>query len=333
MALSLFLIVLGFVLLIAGGEVLLRGAVGLATLARLTPAVIGLTVVAAGTSVPELAVSMIAAYQGSTDITVGNVVGSNIFNVLAILGLAALLRPLTLSGNTVRLEYPVLALVTLLCVVICEDGLVSRLDATLFIAIYIGFTVYLLSLVRQQVNEVEASEFRKEVGELTSGMRETPRLWVCVVFLAVGVALLAGGAHAVVTGAVDLARQLGMTERVIGLTIVAIGTGLPEVVTSLVSAYRGRDDIAIGNIIGSNLFNILGTLGLSAMASPLQVAPAISGNDNWWMLGVTLLLFPLMFTGRRINRWEGCLLLLVYAVYMALLLEIISPEHVRKVWP
>jgi cation:H+ antiporter len=326
MLLSVGLILLGLVLLVAGGETLLRGAVGLATLLRVTPAVIGLTVVAAGTSVPELAVSVIAAWRGSTDIAVANAVGSNIFNLALILGLSAAIRPLTITGNTIKLEYPVLVLVTLLCLVVCDDERISRLDATLFLAVYVAFTAYLVSLVRQQLTEKEVQEFRGEVKELgpppgpVAGIPPRAGVWISLALLVGGVALLGGGANATVAGAVELARLLGLTERVIGLTIVAGGTGLPEVVTSLVSSFRGRDDVAIGNIIGSNLFNILGILGLSALASPLPVPRGIIDSDNWWMLGITLLLFPLMATGLRINRWEGALLLGGYALYLGVLL-------------
>src|SRR5688572_24810622 len=167
MLLSVGLILLGFVLLVVGGEALLRGAVGLAALLRLTPAIIGLTVVAAGTSVPELAVSGIAAYQGKADIAVANVVASNIFNIAFILGMCALIRPLAITGNTIRLEYPVLALVTLLCLVLAQDGEINRLDAVLCLAIYVGFTAYLVLLVREQVTAAEARELKAEVKELT----------------------------------------------------------------------------------------------------------------------------------------------------------------------
>jgi cation:H+ antiporter len=317
---SVGLIALGLILLVIGGETLLRGSVGLATLLRLTPAVIGLTVVAAGTSVPELAVSGVAAYQGQTEIAVANVVGSNIFNIAVILGICALVRPLAITGNTIRLEYPVLALVTLMCLVIIQDGEVNRLDASLCIAVYACFTVYLVSLVRQQVTATEAAELRDEVRELTP-TENRPRAWVCLALVAVGVALLGGGAHATVTGAVGLARLLGWSERVIGLTIVSAGTGLPEVVASLVSSVRGRSDVAIGNVIGSNLFNILGILGLSALAAPLPVAPGLIASDAWWMLGVTMLLLPLMFSGFRVSRWEGLLLFATYGSYLWLLLS------------
>jgi cation:H+ antiporter len=313
------LIVVGIVFLVAGGETLLRGAVGLATLLRLTPAIIGLTVVAAGTSVPELAVSAIAAYQGKPDIAVANVVGSNIFNITVIIGLCALIRPVAIIGNTIKLEYPVLALVTMLAVVIAQDGAINRLDATLCVAIYVGFTAYLVGLVREQVTAAEAREIKAEVEELTPAP-SLPRAWSSLAFVAMGIILLAIGAQLTVTGAVQLARLLGWSERVIGLTIVAAGTGLPEIVASLVSSVRGRSDVAIANVIGSNLFNILGILGLSAMIEPLPVHSALFTNDFWWMLGTTLILFPFMFTGRLLNRWEGAILLIIYGVYLRLLL-------------
>jgi cation:H+ antiporter len=320
MLFTVLLILAGLFTLVLGGEALLRGAVGLATLLRLTPAIIGLTVVAAGTSVPELAVSGIAAAQNKSDIAVANVVGSNIFNITAIIGLCAIIRPMPITGNTIKLEYPVLVLVTFLCLVVCQDGHINRLDATLFLAVYLAFTAYLVSLVRQQVTATEAKEFKSEVQELTPSAAR-PRAWVCLALIGTGIGLLAAGAHVTVLGAVELAQRLGMTERVIGLTIVSIGTGLPEVVASLVSSVRGRSDVAIGNCIGSNLFNILAILGISGLISPLAVKPALVATDGWWMLGVTLLLFPMMFTARLIARWEGALLVAVYAAYLTFVLQ------------
>lgn len=320
MLLSIGLILLGILLLVGGGEMLLRGAVGLATLLNLTPAVIGLTVVAAGTSVPELAVSGIASVQGKTDIAVANVVGSNIFNIAVIVGMCALIRPIAIVGNTIRLEYPVLAIVTLLAVALSFDGEINRIDAILCLVIYVCFTAYLVSLVRGQMTTVEVQEMKAEVTELTPN-EKPPHRGICLALVAGGAALLAAGAHATVTGASDLARMLGWSERVIGLTIVSAGTGLPEVVASLVSSVRGRSDIAVGNVIGSNLFNILVILGVSGAIDPLSVPPGLIASDNWWMLGITLLLFPIMYTGRRVNRWEGLLLLAVYGVYLGLLLK------------
>jgi cation:H+ antiporter len=317
MLVSIGLILFGLTLLVVGGEILLRGAVGLATLAKVTPAVIGLTVVAAGTSVPELAVSVIAALRGSGDIAVGNVVGSNLFNVAFILGLAALIRPLSITGNTIKLEYPVLALVTLMYLAVAEDGRISRLDSVLFLTVYVAFTAYLVALVRGQMNEPETEGFRDEVKEIAKPDRTAPGAGLSLGLTAAGVLLLVIGANATVSGAVDVGRAFGLSERVIGLTIVAGGTGLPEVVTSLVSSYRGRDDVAIGNVIGSNLFNILGTLGINALIAPVSIPRAMIDGDNWWLLGVTILMFPLIFTGRRVSRREGALLLTTYAAYLA----------------
>jgi cation:H+ antiporter len=321
--LSIALIILGIVLLLTGGRTMLRGAVGLATLLRLTPGVIGVTVVAAGTSMPELAVSASAALQGKTDIAVANVVGSNIFNITVILGLCAVISPLAITGNVIKLGYPVLAMVTLLCVLVAQDGWVGRLDAALFLCIYVAFTLYLVALVRKQVSASEAQKLATEVKELTPAVPAAPhpRAWVCVALVAAGIALLGGGAHATVTGAVQLARLLGWSERVIGLTIVSIGTSLPEVAASVVSSVRGRNDVAIGNVFGSNLFNILAILGLTGLASPLPVQAALVSSDFWWMLGVTLLLFPLIFTARKMTRWEGALMLAAYGRYLSLLLR------------
>lgn len=320
MLIPILLVIVGLALLAGGGELLLRGAVGLASRMRLTPAIIGLTVVAAGTSVPELAVSLIASVEGQTDIAVGNVVGSNIFNVVFILGLCALIKPLTIGGNTIRLEYPVMALVTLMCLALINDGSVNRLDAVLLLTVYVCFTAYMVALVRDQMSATEVQEFGAEVKDLGGDAPKVKSLPVLLAFVLGGIAVLGAGAQATVTGAVDLARLFGLSERVIGLTIVAAGTSLPEVVTSLVSSFRGRDDVAIGNVIGSNLFNILGILGLSALISPLAVNPLIVARDSWWMLGTTLLLFPLMYTGFRVMRWEGGVLLATYGVYLALLL-------------
>jgi cation:H+ antiporter len=311
--------VVGLVFLLAGGEALLRGAVRLAAIWRLTPAVIGLTVVAAGTSVPELAVSGIASARGSADIAVANVVGSNIFNIGVIIGLCALLRPVPIPGNMIRLEYPVLVLVTLLAVALTQDGTINRIDAILCVATYVGFTAYAVSLVREQLTAAETRGLQTEVTALAPE-RDHPWHTTGGLILA-GIVLLAAGANTTVAGAVAIARLLGWSERMIGLTIVAAGTGLPEVVASTVSSIRGRSDIAIANVIGSNLFNILGVMGITALISPLSIDPALVVSDFRWMLGITIVLFPLMFTGLRVSRAEGAFLLLFYALYMIRLIR------------
>lgn len=319
MWLSIVLIIIGMAILVLGGELLLRGAVGLATLLKMTPAVIGLTVVAAGTSVPELAVSLIAALQGSADITMGNVVGSNIANLALIMGLTALVQAIPITGSTIKLEYPVMLLVTLLCLVLSLDGWIGRLDAFMFVGIYVAFTAYMIHLVRKEMSAKEDREFKEEVKELSPPAR--PKGWICTLLVFGGIGLLGLGAQCTVTGAVELAKLVGMSERVIGLTIIAVGTSLPEIVTSIVSSLRGRPDVAIGNLIGSNLFNILGILGISGLITPLSVAPGIIYSDNLWMLGVTILIWPFLHTGSRLNRWEGGLLLAIYVGYIAQLLR------------
>lgn len=323
MGLAISLVLLGICLLVLGGESLLRGAVGLATLMNMTPAVIGLTVVAAGTSVPELAVSGIAAYKGSNEIAVANVVGSNIFNITLILGLCSIIRPFEILGNTLKLEYPVLAIATFLCVVNSQDKVISRLDALLFLCIYLAFTIYLIRLVRKQLTPQEKVDLNDEVSELQIS-RQKPSLLVCITLFVIGVVLLGVGAQSTVTGASQLARMWGWSERLIGLTIVSIGTGLPEVVASLVSSFRGRSDVAIGNVIGSNLFNILVILGLSGLIAPLGVQPTIASSDSWWMLGVTILMAPILWNGKKIYRWEGMILIFAYATYIASLLSNIT---------
>ncbi|MBK7950475.1 MAG: calcium/sodium antiporter [Deltaproteobacteria bacterium] len=313
---SVLLIVVGLALLAVGGECLLRGAVGLATLMRLTPAIIGLTVVAAGTSLPELFVSILATARDQPDIAVGNAVGSNIFNIGFVLGACALIRPLAITGNSIKLEYPVLAIVTLLFLALAQDGFVNGLDGLLCLVVYVLFTTYMVTLVRAQVTESEKGELAGEVASLAPSARMLPAVgWVVL-----GAVLLGVGASWTVDGAVRMARLAGLSERVIGLTIVAGGTSLPEVVASLVSTLRGRDDVAIGNVIGSNIFNVLGILGTTALVRPLPVHAAIATIDGWWMMGITLLLFPIMFTRLRIDRGEGVCLLAAYAAYTVALL-------------
>lgn len=302
----------------AGGELLVRGAVRLAAYFKLTPAVIGLTIVAFGTSVPELAVSAVAAWNNQTDVAVGNIVGSCIFNISFILGISAFLAPLAVSGNAIKLEYPVMLIVTMLFTVLAMDGWIGRLDAILFIIIYVSFTAYLVKVVGKSMTSEEQSQVEGEVTELAAGTG--PDVWLPSVLVVSGIALLGYGADLTVAGAVEIGRFLGMSERIIGLTVVSIGTSLPEVVTSLVSTYKGRNDIAIANVIGSNIFNILGILGLTAVVSPLSVAPGILYGDNWWLLVLTFILFPIMRTGFEISKREGKFLLGYYTLYLAQLI-------------
>ncbi|MCO6430590.1 MAG: calcium/sodium antiporter [Deltaproteobacteria bacterium] len=318
MLLAILTTLAGLLLLVWGGDVLLKGAVGLAKYLQLTPAVIGLTVVAAGTSVPELAVSGVAAWHGKPDITVGNVVGSNIFNIAFILGCVSIYRRLTLAGNTIKLEFPVLLLVTFLFIVLSMDGSINRLEGSLFVFIYIAFTAFLIRVVRRELTKTEESQYESEIAELQEA--DGGSIGRSILLTLAGITILGFAADLTVSGAVEVGRLVGMSESLIGLTIVAAGTGLPELVTSFVSCYRGRNDVAIANVIGSNLFNILGIIGLTSIVHPIPVHAGIIQEDNWWLLGVTIILFPIMRKGFDITKREGLVLLAVYIIYIGQLI-------------
>lgn len=320
MLLDWIFVVVGFALLVGGGEALVRGASGLALLARITPAVVGLTVVAAGTSMPEMVVSVQAAFRGNPGLSMGNVVGSNIFNIAAILGVTALIRPLRIHGNTVRLEWPVMILASLQLLLLARDGTVDRLEGGFFLVGLIAFTAYAVWIGRQSSTAAEKEEFEDMV---TASFGRTGGVAVAFNAGAIlgGAALLALGSSALVRGAVAIASSLGVSDTLIGLTIVAAGTSTPELVTSVVAAWRGKDDIAVANIVGSNIFNVLGIAGVTAAIVPLPVPADILARDMWWMLGFSLLLFPLMRSGMRISRIEGAVLFGGFVTYMALLIS------------
>jgi cation:H+ antiporter len=314
------LIAAGLALLVGGGEALVRGASGIALLARVTPAVVGLTIVAAGTSMPELVVSTQAAVEGSPGLAVGNVVGSNIFNIGAILALAALVRPLRIQGNTVRLEWPVMMLAAFQMHLLSRDGSVDRLEGGFLLGAMLAFIAYAVWVGRRATAAVEEAEF-EQLATASFGRVGRSALMSNLAAVAVGIGMLAGGSTALVRGAVAVATDLGVSDAVVGLTIVAAGTSTPELVTSLVAARRGRDDIAVGNVVGSNIFNLLGILGTTALVQPLPVPAEIIARDSWWMIGACLLLFPLMKSGMRINRLEGAALFMGFCTYTALLIR------------
>lgn len=322
MMLDWLLVLTGLALLVAGGEALVRGAGGIALLAKITPAVVGLTIVAAGTSMPELVVSLQSAIEGSPGIAVGNVVGSNLFNIAAILGLTALIRPLRIQGNTVRLEWPVMMLAAFQFHLLARDTLIDRLEGGFLFAALAAFLAYVVWLGRKSATPVEKEGF-EEVATASFGRTGKTALTFNIVSVVLGIALLAGGSTALVRGAVGVASSLGVSDAIIGLTIVAAGTSTPELVTSIVAAWRGRDDIAVANVVGSNIFNVLGIAGTTALIHPLPVPAEIIARDNWWMLGASLLLFPLMKTDMRMNRIEGGILFAGFLAYMTVLVGII----------
>lgn len=312
------LIVAGLALLLGGGEALVRGASGIALLAKVTPAVVGLTIVAAGTSMPELVVSVQSAITGIPGIAVGNVVGSNIFNIAAILGLTALIRPLRIQGNTVRLEWPVMMLAAFQFHLLARDASLDRLEGGFLLSALLAFIAYVVLHGRQSVTTKEKEGF-EEIVNASFGRTGNTAVAFNIIAILVGIGLLAGGSATLIHGAVGVASALGISDAVIGLTIVSAGTSAPELVTSLVAAWRGRDDIAVANVVGSNIFNVLGIAGTTALIHPLSVPAEILARDNWWMLGASLLLFPLMKTGMRVNRMEGAVLFTGFVVYMTIL--------------
>jgi len=308
-------LIAGLVLLVAGAEVLVRGAAKLAAQFGIPPLVIGLTVVAFGTSAPESAVSIQAALNNSGDLAIGNVVGSNIANVLLILGMTALIAPLIVSRQLIRLDVPIMIGASLVVYALAWDGGLSRLDGALLFAGVLAYTGFLIISSLRDKGAAEDDEFAKEFG-----LHEAPKPYAWLINLALivaGLILLVSGSNLLVEGAVSLARALGLSELIIGLTVVAIGTSLPELATSIMAALRGERDIAVGNIVGSNIFNLLFVLGLASLASPLalSISPNALAFDFPVMIAVAVACLPIFFSGYRINRWEGMLFLAYYLAY------------------
>jgi len=328
MLVAIGLIILGLVLLTLGGELLVRGAARLATLAGISPLVVGLTVVAFGTSAPELAVSIQASFTGKADLAVGNVVGSNIFNVLLILGASALISPLIVSSQLVRFDVPLMIGISVLMLILGLDGSISRIDGLILFAGLIAYTGWLIRESRRESAKVKA-EYAEEYGEPPASTVTAGQIVIQVVFIAIGLGLLSLGAHWLVDGAVTIARIAGMSELLIGLTIVAAGTSLPEVAASIMATIRGQRDIAVGNVVGSNIFNIMSVLGLSAVVSPngVSVSQEAIQFDIPVMIAVAFACLPIFFTGHRIDRWEGALFLGYYVAYTSyLVLMATRPE-------
>jgi cation:H+ antiporter len=311
----ILLFIAGLVFLLVGAEGLVRGASRLAAALGISPLVIGLTVVAFGTSAPELAVSIKAALSGQPDLAVGNVVGSNIFNILFILGLSAIIAPLAVSRRLVRYDVPLMIALSVLALVLGMDGAISRTEGRL---LFLGLVVYVGVLFWQ--GNGEGRQAKEECAKPAGGAATR---WIGNLALVLGgLALLAVGSRWLVDGAVAIARHLGVNELIIGLTIVAAGTSLPEVATSVMASIRGERDIAVGNVVGSNLFNIMGVLGVAGIAAPAGVAvsDAVIRFDLPVMIAVAFVCLPIFFTGGIISRWEGLVLLGYYAAYSAYLL-------------
>lgn len=302
------MIAVGLLMLSGGADGLVRGAASLARRVGMSPLVIGLTVVAAGTSMPELMVSVGAALRGSSAMALGNVIGSNIANTALILGGAALVAALKVQAQVIRFDVPVLVVVSLLLSGLLADGGLSRLDGGLLsigLVAYIGFSIY--------AAHTEPKEAVQE--EFDEGIPQQQSPWLDALFIVGGLGVLVAGAHLLVSGAVAVAEYLDISQAIIGLSVVAVGTSLPELATSVVAAFRQEGDIAIGNAVGSSIFNILGILGVTALVRPLP-GQQIGWVDEAVMTGLAVILLPLMRTDYMLSRSEGAVLLLIYAGYL-----------------
>ena len=306
-AIDLLLCVGGFVLLLVGADYLVRGAVGLARRVGLSPLVIGLTVVALGTSLPELMVSLKAALDGAPGLTVGNVVGSNIANILLILGTGALLAPVACTSAVLYRDGAAVFVATILFIAVGLTGVVGRVEGIIGIGLLAGYLFYSYWSDRRQGNG--HSHDADEVEALG-------KLWVALLAVAFGLVGLLIGADLLVTGAVDLARAFHVSEEVIGLTLVAFGTSVPELATTIIAGLRKHADVALGNVLGSNLFNTLGIMGAVSAVVPISVADTIIYFDFWIMLAATVLLIVMLRTGWRLCRREGAILLMLYALFI-----------------
>jgi cation:H+ antiporter len=319
----------GLVLLVIGGELLVRGASKLAVSLGISPLVVGLTVVAFGTSSPELAVSVQAAMSGQVDIALGNVVGSNIFNVLFILGISALIVPLVVSAQIVRQEVPIMIGASLLLGAFALNGSIARWEAGVLFALLLVYTAFLIIQSRRESQAIQT----EYAGEAHIGAQRhwDDRLPVQLLLIVAGLVLLVFGSRWLVAAAVSIAQSFGVSELVIGLTIVAAGTSLPEVAASVTAAIRGQRDIAVGNVIGSNTFNILGVLGLSGLIAPLPLAvpQSLLEFDMLVMLAVAFACLPVFFTGATIARWEGAVFLGYYVAYVAFLVLTAQQHEAR----
>lgn len=310
--LNVFYLLLGVGLLTAGGEGLIRGALGIAKRLGVSPLFTGLVIVGFGTSMPELVVSVQASLSGQPDIAIGNVLGSNIANVLLILGICALIAPLAVSPLSLRRDAVVVIAASLLFILLASGGGLNLVDAMILLSSLLGYLLWAYwtekdkSAPSAQVHEAEATEIELVPKTIT---------WSSIEAI-VGLVLLIAGSQILLKGAVGIAIGLGVSEAVIGLTLVAVGTSLPELTVSVIAALRKHADVAVGNILGSNIFNLLAILGISAIVQPIEVKGRLVDFDQWIMLGVTLLLFVFLYTGRRISRLEGGVLLSGYIAYI-----------------
>ena len=312
MAFNLLLLFLGIALLTAGGEALIRGSLAAAKRLGVSPLLSGLVIVGFGTSAPELVVTVNAAIEGRPDIAIGNVVGSNIGNILLILGICALITPLAVKPLALRRDAVTVVAASILFLILVGGSALGRADAVIFLvalAMYLAWAYW-----SERFRAAPSAEVHKAEANELSAVPKTV-FWI-VVAVVLGLLLLIGGSQVLLMGAVGISEYFGVSEAVIGLTLVAVGTSLPELSISMIAAIRRHADVAVGNILGSNIFNLLGILGISALLQPLPVSQRILQFDQWVMLGTSLLLLIFLYTGRRLSRGEGGILLVCYGAYL-----------------
>jgi cation:H+ antiporter len=316
MALTIIFFIGGLVILILGADLLLRGATRLAAAFGISPLAIGLTIVAIGTASPEIAVSLQAAISGQGDLTLGNVLGSNIFNILFILGITAIVAPIVIAEQLIRMDAPIMLAASLLVLALALDGNLGLLDSLILLFCLIAYTIFALRQSRAESKKVQ-NEYAEEFAQKEP--RTTKNTSINILLILLGLGLLAIGSRWLVDSAVAIARALRVSELIIGLTIVAVGTSLPEVTTSVIAALKKESDIAVGNAVGSNIFNLLGVLGSGALLSPggIPVAGHILRFDYLVMIFVAMVSLPIFYIDNRISRLEGFLLLAYYVSYMA----------------
>ncbi|MDX1446403.1 calcium/sodium antiporter [Lishizhenia sp.] len=313
MLIDLGILVGGLIVLIIGGEFLVKGAVGIAFKAHLSTLVIGLTVVSFGTSAPELLVSIQAAYKGAPDIAIGNVVGSNIANISLVLGITVMVYGLTVARDTKIYDWPKMFLSSILFYIFAYDGIIVWFEGMIMLILLVLYIAFIVTKSRKQT--------KKEIAESDEEELEAPStLGKSFLFLAIGLVGLYFGATWLLQGSVSLAQEAGLSERVIGITIIAFGTSVPELITCVVAAYRKETAISIGNLIGSNIFNIMAVIGITAIIHPIKVSQPALDFDFIWMIGFALLLLPMIWLGKKVGFWKGLILFGTYVTYIVLLL-------------
>lgn len=305
------LLIVGLLILLIGGKYLVDGASGIAGKLGLSPGLIGLTVVSFGTSAPELLVSVTAALKGASDIALGNVIGSNISNITLVLGISAVVFPIALPKSVIKLDYAFTLIVSILFFILAFNGIISLVDGLILLVLLVLINIYFFKTIARIPDDPDDVDIQK--------LKSIP-MYKSILFILGGIAGLYWGSEMFVENAIVIAQQFGISDRIIGVTVIAIGTSLPELATSILAALKKQTDIALGNILGSNLMNILAIIGVTAVIKPITVSQIFLSNDFLWMLGFTLLLLPIIITKLRITRWEGGILFGGYLLYLYFLL-------------